>query len=95
MFGRSLLILAVLTAGAIPVAAATAAQPAPDRAGAEIRVEAPNSADAAPRMTSESELDGSPLGWPLTLGLIVLGVVLLGYVPWRVRRASQARRATA
>jgi hypothetical protein len=64
-------------------------------ADADIRVEEPNgSSKRTPSMTDDSALDGSPLGWPLTLALILLAVLLVGYVPWRVRRAAQSRRAT-
>lgn len=64
-------------------------------AAPDIRVEQPSNASTdTPAMTPDSEIDGSPLGWPLTLGLILVAVLLLGYAPWRVRRATQSRRAT-
>ncbi|MEX2253359.1 MAG: hypothetical protein WD649_04340 [Thermoleophilaceae bacterium] len=95
---RPILLLLSLLALAVPAASgpATAQQPPTDQsaAGAEIRVEQPRDlAVAAPSPTRASELDGFPLGLPLTMGLIVVAVALLVGVPLRVRRAMLARRA--
>ncbi len=97
MLRRSILvsILAVVALAASGGVAVAQPEGAGGGAAPDIRVEKPSDASTdIPSTTRESEIDGSPLGWPLTLGLILVAVLLLGYAPWRVRRATQSRRRT-